>query len=355
MIAPPNASRDEYVRRIKKQHLAPLWEVLGDLVTAEPKTVIAPYHWRYRDVRPTLLESAGLITAKEAERRVLVFENPNLPGQSKITNSLFGGFQLIMPGEVAPPHRHIQAALRFIIEGNGAYTDVDGERTIMKPGDFVITPSWTYHDHGNETSEPMVWLDGLDMHMVRLFESSFREGWINEDAMEPTKPEFDSINRYGANLVPIEHSHLRKTSPIFSYPYDRTREALAAMQRAEGPSPWFGYKMRYINPLTGGDAMPTISTFMQLLPHGMTTRAYRATDSTVFVAVEGSGTTRIGDQSFDWVPRDIFVVPSWMAYEHTARSGDAVLFSYSDRGVQEMLGYWRDARYQDRRSTQREL
>jgi gentisate 1,2-dioxygenase len=333
--------RTEYVRRIRDQHLAPLWDVLGGLVTAEPKTVIAPYRWRYRDIRPTLLESATVISAKEAERRVLVLENPNLTGQSKITNSLFGGLQLIMPGEVAPPHRHIQAALRFIIEGKGAYTAVDGERTFMKPGDFVITPAWTYHDHGNTTVDPMVWLDGLDMHMVALFEASFREYWINEEPIEPKKPEFDSIHRYGANLVPVEHTHARKTSPIFSYPYDRTREALASLELAEDPSPWLGYKMRYINPLTGGDAIPTISTFMQLLPKGFETRPYRATDSTVFVPVEGTGTTTVGGMTFDWEPHDIIVVPSWMKYTHRA-AGDAVLFSFSDRGPQELLGYWRD-------------
>jgi len=334
-------AREAYVRRIRDQHLAPLWEALGGLVTAEPKTVIAPYQWRYRDVRPTLLESGSVITAKEAERRVLVFENPNLPGQSKITNSLFGGFQLIMPHETAPPHRHIQAALRFIIEGSGAYTAVDGERTIMRPGDFVITPSWTFHDHGNDTEEPMVWLDGLDMHMVRLFEASFREGWIDEEPIEPTKPEWDALNRYGANMVPVEHTHRAKTSPVFSYPYDRTREALFALQRAEAPHAHFGYKMRYINPLTGGDAIPTISTFMQLLPNGFSTAPYRATDSTVFVPVEGTGTTTVGGQTFDWEPHDVIVVPSWMKYTHTA-SSDAVIFSYSDRGPQELLGFWRE-------------
>lgn len=343
MIETPIPSREAFVRTIADSNLAPLWDVLPTLITAEPKSVIAPYRWRYEDVRPFLLESARVITAKEAERRVLVLENPNLKGQSKITNSLFGGLQIIMPGEVAPPHRHIQAALRFIIEGHGAYTAVDGERTFMQPGDFVITPSWTWHDHGNDTPGPMVWLDGLDMHMVRLFEASFREGG-GEEAMEPTKPEWDSIRRYGHNLVPVEHTHRRPTSPIFSYPYEKTRESLEALRKAEDPSPWFGYKMRYINPLTGGDAMPTISTFMQMIPQGMTTTPYRATDSTVFVAVEGSGTTRIGDVTFDWQPRDIIVVPSWQKYTHTARTGDAVLFSYSDRGVQEMLGYWRDQR-----------
>jgi gentisate 1,2-dioxygenase len=353
MIDAQVPTRDAFVHKIRDYHLAPLWDVLPKLITAEPKSVIAPYRWRYEEVRPHLLESANVITAKEAERRVLVLENPNLPGESKITRSLFGGLQIIMPGEVAPPHRHIQAALRFIIEGNGAYTTVDGERTLMKPGDFVITPSWTYHDHGNETSGPMVWLDGLDMHMVNLFEASFREGGPSEEAMAPEKPELDSLYRYGHNLVPVEHAHRRPTSPIFSYPYDRTREALEAMRRAEDPSPWFGYKMRYINPLTGGDAIPTISTFMQLIPHGMTTRDYSATDSTVFVVVEGQGTTFVGDQSFDWVPHDIIVVPSWVPYAHTAWSDDAVLFSYSDRGVQEMLGYWRDERGRDRRNTRR--
>jgi gentisate 1,2-dioxygenase len=340
MIAPP-ASREEYVRRIKTQHLAPLWDVLPGLVTAEPKTVIAPYRWRYRDVRPTLLESAGIITAKEAARRVLVFENPKLPGESKITNSLFGGFQLIMPGEVAPPHRHIQSALRFIIEGDGAYTGVDGERTIMRPGDFVITPSWTYHDHGNNTQAPMVWLDGLDMHMVRLFEASFREGWVDDEPIEPTKPEFDSIHRYGANMVPVESTYNRPTSPVFSYPYERTREALGALQRAEAPSPSFGYKMRYINPLTGGDAIPTMSTFMQLLPKGFETKPYRSTDSTVFVPVEGTGSTTVGGETFDWEPHDVIVIPSWMKYTHKADT-EATIFSYSDRGPQELLGYWRD-------------
>jgi gentisate 1,2-dioxygenase len=346
-------AREAFVRTIREAHLAPLWEALPRLITAEPQSTIGPYRWRYQTVRPHLLESARVITAKEAERRVLVLENPKLPGESKITRSLFGGFQIIMPGEVAPPHRHIQAALRFIVEGNGAYTSVDGERTYMEPGDFVITPSWTWHDHGNETQGPMVWLDGLDMHMVNLYEASFREGWVDDDPIPPSKPEYDSLNRYGHNLVPIEHFHRRRTSPIFSYPYGRTRDALEGMRRAGEPSPWFGYKMRYTNPLTGGDAIPTISTFIQLLPGGMTTRSYRATDSTVFVVVEGTGATTIGGETFDWGPHDVIVAPSWLPFTHTADRGDAVLFSYSDRGVQEMLGFWRDQRTDDRRRGQR--
>ena len=104
-------------------------------------------------------EACGLISTEEAERRVLVFENPGLPGQSRITQSLFGGLQIILPGEIAPAHRHTASALRFILEGKDAYTAVGGERTMMEPGDFVITPSMTWHDHGNVGKEPMVWLD----------------------------------------------------------------------------------------------------------------------------------------------------------------------------------------------------
>jgi gentisate 1,2-dioxygenase len=161
------------------------------------------------------------------------------------------------------------------------------------------------------------------------------------------------MHRFGHNLVPVEHGYRRKTSPIFSYPYEATREALEALRSAEDPSPWFGYKMRYVNPLTGSDAIPTISTFMQLIPQGMTTREYRATDSTVFVVVEGNGSTRIGDTTFDWAPHDVIVVPSWVDYTHTASSGDAVMFSYSDRGIQEMIGVWRDERAGDRRRAAR--
>src|ERR1700676_2027800 len=135
--------RQAFYHKIAPANLAPLWERLHNLATV----------WRYRDVRPFLMQSGSLITAQESTRRVLMLMNPGLGGQASITGSLFAGLQLIMPGEIAPAHRHTQSALRFIIEGHGAYTAVDGERTAMQPGDFVITPSWTWHDHGNETKE----------------------------------------------------------------------------------------------------------------------------------------------------------------------------------------------------------
>jgi gentisate 1,2-dioxygenase len=334
--------RQAFYDKIAPANLAPLWENIHRMVTAEPRPQAVPAIWHYRDVRPHLLASGGLITAQEATRRVLMLMNPGLGGEASITGSLFAGLQLIMPGEIAPAHRHSQSALRFIIEGHGAYTAVDGERTAMQPGDFVITPSWTWHDHGNETSEPMVWLDGLDIQIVKLLGASFAEGYP-DDTQPVSRPEGDSFARYGHNLLPVDWKPEVKTSPVFNYPYARTREALGALARNGAPDPYHGYKLRYVNPASGEFAMPTIATFVQLLPAGFASQPYRSTDGTVFVAVEGSGESRIGDTVFRWEPHDIFVVPSWAAHTHQAH-GEAVLFSFSDRVVQEKLGLWREAR-----------
>ena len=168
--------REAFYKKIDGENLSALWNVMGDLITPEPKSACRPHLWKFDAIRTYMTEAGKLITAKEAERRVLVLENPGLRGQSKITTSLFAGVQMVIPGDVAPAHRHSQSALRFVLEGKGAHTSVDGERTAMAPGDFVITPSMTWHDHSNETSEPMFWLDGLDIPMVQFFDVSFAEG-----------------------------------------------------------------------------------------------------------------------------------------------------------------------------------
>ncbi len=334
--------RQAFYDRIAPANLSPLWEQLHNLVTPEPRPACLPAIWRYREVRPFLMQAGALITAQEATRRVLMLMNPGLNGEASITGSLFAGLQLILPGEVAPAHRHTQSALRFIIEGHGAYTAVDGERTLMQPGDFVITPSWTWHDHGNDSDEPMVWLDGLDVQLVNLLNASFAETAAAE-VQAIARPEGDSLARFGHNLLPVDWKPQVKTSPVFNYPYARTREALATLARNGDPDPYHGHKLRYVNPASGESAMPTIGTFIQLLPAGFAGLPYRSTDGTVFVAVEGEGETRVGDTVLRWEPRDIFVVPSWMPHSHHAR-GEAVLFSFSDRPVQEKLGLWREAR-----------
>ena len=342
MFAAPEATADRkaFYQRIERDNLAPLWEVLGDLVPPTPRTPCVPAAWRYATVRRHLLESGTLITAKEAERRVLVLENPALRGAASITHTLYAGLQLILPGEVAPSHRHSQSALRFVVEGDGAYTAVDGERTTMHPGDFIITPSWTFHDHGNPGEVPVIWLDGLDIPIVAFFDAGFAERYPDE--VQPVvKPEGDALARYGANLLPVDHARASLTTPIFSYPYARTRDALERMRRNDAWHPAHGLKMQYINPSTGGSAMPTIGAFIQLLPKEFDGRAYRSTDGTVYCVVEGRGQSRIGAASFEWEPNDVFVAPSWLPIAHRTFE-DSVLFSFSDRPVQQALGLWRE-------------
>ena len=341
---PGDNRRKDFYGRIGPLNMAPLWESLHQLVPPQPN---APYEaalWRYEDVRPYLMESGTLITAKEAVRRVLILQNPAIRTGAAITPSLYAGLQLILPGEVAPSHRHTQSALRFIVEGNGAYTAVDGERTTMREGDFVITPSWTWHDHGNDSAEPMVWLDGLDIPLIQMFNAGFAENG-EEDEQVVTRQEGDALARYGAGLLPVDWKPRSRTSPVFNYPYERTREALETMRRGEAWDPCHGLKLRYVNPATGDSAMPTIGTYMQLLPKGFESAPYRSTDGTVFSVVEGKGRTRIGDREFSWGKRDIFVAPSWHEIVHEADS-DAVLFSFSDRPIQEKLDIWREKRGQ---------
>jgi gentisate 1,2-dioxygenase len=335
------AERKAYYERIDRESLAPLWEVLGDLVTPQPRSPCLPALWRYDEMRPHLMQAGELITTREAERRVLVIENPGLRGASSITRTLYAGLQLILPGEIAPSHRHTQSALRFVLEGRGAYTAVDGERASMHPGDFIITPSWTFHDHGNTGDEPVVWLDGLDIPLVAMLDAGFAERHP-EETQPVVRPEGDTLARYGMNLLPAEHRRTSSASPLFVYPYDRSREALERARRSEAWHPCHGLKMQYVDPTTGGYPMATVAAFLQLLPTGFAGRTYRSTDATVFCAVEGRGRTRIGEQTFDWGPRDIFVAPSWVPVSHQA-SDDAVLFSFSDRPVQKALGLWREA------------
>ena len=333
--------RQGFYARIDQHDMTPLWEVLGSLVIPQPNSPCVAAQWRYDAIRDYLLEAGRLITAKEAERRVLILENPALRGQSAITHTMYCGLQVIMPGEVAPSHRHTQSALRFVIEGEGAYTAVNGERVTMRRGDFIITPSWTWHDHGNPGDEPVIWMDGLDIPLIRMLDASFAER-LGEETQPVTQPEGDALTRYGNNMLPVDWEPSTKTSPVFHYPYDRSREALDKLARSGPLHPAHGVKMQFINPASGGSAIPTMGTFMQLLPKGFKGNGERVTDGTIYNVVEGRGRTTIGERTFDWGPRDIFVAPSWLPVSHEA-DDDAVLFSYSDRPVQKALGLWRSA------------
>src|SRR5882757_7478012 len=190
-----SAERSDFYARLRGKSAAPLWEVLSDIVRKDPRTAVQAALWRYEEMRPFIAEAGRMITAEEAERRVLILENPGFSGGSRITQSLYAGLQLILPGEIAHSHRHATSALRFVLEGEGAYTAVDGERVTMKPGDFILTPSWTYHDHGNLGDAPVVWLDGLDIPIVNMFDTSFAEHHP-EESQPVARPEGDALARY---------------------------------------------------------------------------------------------------------------------------------------------------------------
>jgi gentisate 1,2-dioxygenase len=345
--------RDRYYGRLADQQLTPLWVFFHDWFTREPRVRSRAHVWSYRQLRELILESAAIIDPEEAERRVLALENPGLAGKHLATESLYAGLQLIMPGEVAPCHRHSPAALRFVLEASGAYTAVNGERAYMAPGDFIVTPSWTWHEHGHDGSGPTVWLDVLDVAMAHLFNATFTE--LHPDRQlagsgrseSSSRPPLDSLYRFGMNLRPVDYRRGDAASPVFHYPYSRARETLTHLERHTSWDPWHGLKMEYIDPTTGGPAIPTISTYLQLLPAGFETKPYRSTAGTIFCVVEGRGTLDVDDGEsstrLPFEPWDICVVPSWKPHTLHADS-EAVVFSASDAAAQRKLGLYREAR-----------
>ena len=337
------AGRERYYEELRPLNLAPLWSVLKGLVPSQPAPAAQPFRWAWNDVYPQLLRAGDLITAEEAERRVLVLENPGLPGRSQVTDTLYAGIQLILPGETAPAHRHTQSALRFVLHGTGAYTAVDGEKTPMERGDFIITPHWTWHDHGHEGTEPVVWLDGLDVPLVTFLRAGFREEYA-EKSQTTTRVAGESAARFGAGLMPIGYVAKGMTSPMFSYPYARSREAIDVLARTSEPDAHLGVCLRYVNPVDGGWPMPTIGTVLRYFPKGFVTLPYRSTDSAVLVGLEGQAEVRFtGGPSLHIGPNDVVVVPGWSEWSVSA-SEDTVLFSYSDRPVHEKLGLLREER-----------
>ena len=332
-----NSDYGRFLDEVKDMGLFPLWERVGGL---KPGTSCVPAHWSYAEVRPQLLQACNLVTKKEASRRVLCLENPSLRGTTFVCPSLFAGLQIIMPGEVAPSHRHSPSALRFIVEGCGAYTAVAGEKLTMAPGDFVVTPAWAWHDHGNLGDEPVVWLDGLDTPFARFFGAAFWEAYP-QDTHPIDRPDGESAAVYGASLMPDTFHSDGYSTPVLIYPYERTRAALDKLASAGKPHPAHGYRLRYANPANGKHPFPTMAVAMQRLPAGFASQTYRSTGSAVFCVHTGRGRAKVGDKEFALAPHDVFVVPPWERYSFSADS-ELELFSYSDRAAQEALGYWRE-------------
>ncbi len=336
------AAMDAFRAELAGHHLRPLWDIMRRLAARQPSKGGAPIRWSWEDLRAQALRAGELVTAEEAERRVLVLENPAFPGEGRITSSLYGGIQLLMPGETAPSHRHTASALRLIMEGEGGYTAVDGERVAMAPGDFIVTPSGTFHDHGNDTDHPLIWLDGLDVFVVNLLNAPFGEDHPL-DRQPITKAAGESAASFASGLLPHGYERAPGGSPIFTWPYARTRAALDMLRAAGRVDPALGLKMDFVDPTTSASPIKTMTASMTLFPAGFRGRSYRCVSGAVMSVVEGRGRVRVGDESWEVGPRDVFVVPGW-TWARFEADADLFAFSFSDEVLQRHLGFWREER-----------
>jgi gentisate 1,2-dioxygenase len=284
--------------------------------------------WRWREVGPLVRRAPRLVSAEKAARRVVMLVNPGRKEWSAAVGLLYSGIQIMDPGEFTSAHRHMASALRFIMEGRGAYTVVEGERLALGARDFVLTPNGTWHDHGVEPGGTQcIWLDGLDIPLVNSLDANFYE--VHPELVQ--KP---------GNPLPRE-GWSKPYSPVFKYAWD---DAYAALRASSVHSPFDGRIMEYTNPVTGGAVMPTIGAQLQLLEPGERTRAHRHTGSVLYQVAKGRGWSIIGGRRFDWEEKDVFCVPSWSAHEHANASAaeDACLFSFNDFPVMRALAIYRE-------------
>jgi gentisate 1,2-dioxygenase len=312
------------------------------LFTPHPMSQMQACHWRAADIERLLgLIGANIKLEAGGNRRTLRLTNPGLPYGT--TPTLWASIQYILPGEVASAHRHAATALRYIMKGQGADTIVDGEQYAMNEGDLVLTPNWTFHDHEHKGSEPMIWLDVLDISLVRSMDAVFFE-----PLAAPRQPvnEFTdrSFRQFGSGIMrPTQSTHSGMASPVLAYTKERAEAALIAAAGLE-PDPYDDTALEYQNPLTGGPALPTIGTVLQMLRPGSVCRAHRHTGSSVYYVVRGEGSTLVDGQCFDWGKGDFFSIPSWAVHQHRNRSAssEAVLFQVNDHPALKALGLWRE-------------
>jgi gentisate 1,2-dioxygenase len=333
-------TEQDFHERMHATHMYGLWE-LASQMTRHPEPKAVPYLWTASLIEAMVRESGEVVPVGE-ERRALQLFNPGLDGRWATTNTMIAAVQLLLPGEVARAHRHTPTAIRFIMQGEGAYTAVDGERVYMAPGDLILTPSWAWHDHGNETDKPVVWMDGLDVPLVQAMNAMFFEMYPVPQ-VPLTKPNNASVQLHGhISLNPTWVKERPQSSPLLLYSWETTAQSLASLRHLAG-DPHDGIALEYTHPQTGRSLLPTMACWIQMLRPGERTQAHRHTGSAVYYVVKGSGETIIGGCRFPWGKGDILVLPSWALHEHAnlARE-DAVLFSIQDRPVLEALGLYQE-------------
>lgn len=331
------AAADRFDADLARHSMRALWKVLADVMTEEPVQTASAFMWRWRDVAP-LVEAAGeLVTAEEADRRALMLINPTLDHlPASTTATLFAGIQSVLPGEIAPAHRHTPSALRFVIEGHGAYTGVAGNEMAVSQGDLVLTPNWSWHDHGNDTDRPVIWLDCLDTPLVLALNAVFYEKYGQARHPVTTTAEL-SWTKWANGLRPVDEAHGSLGSPILAYPWAEARRTLNSLRDDPG-SPYDGVLLEYINPIDGSSVLPTSSAYLQLLRPHENTLAHRHVSSAIYHVAEGTGATTISGVTYEWEKGDSFVVPGWAWHQHRADGADAVLFSYTDHATLHKLG-----------------
>ncbi len=332
---------DEFSEEIHQFSLSPLWERTTRLV---PGTNCVPFVWHFKSMLPLLIKASDVIEKKQADRRVLVMENPSLKGTSYISSTLFAGLQIIMPGEVAPSHRHTPNALRFLMTGKGAYTSIGGEKIMMNPGDFIVTKNWEWHDHGNEGTEPVIWMDGLDTPLTALFGGHFRENYT-EDIYPLNQPNSINESKFGMNLLPVNYTQKsgEDQESLLIYSYVNAKGALLNISKNQAKlcNPIFGYKLMYSNPINGFSPFKTMSVFIQLLPENFDGKKYRTTENTIINVAEGECYIETDKGEFHLKQHDIMIIPSWTSFRFFSNN-ECIIFSFSDKTAQDSLGFWRE-------------
>lgn len=331
-------ANDAFYADLAENHYSPLWQLMGGL-GSEAKTNLVPHIWHYEQARALMMKAGEVVPLEDALRRVLGFRNPgSLPHQrTGATDSLWAALQLVKPGEVAPSHRHTPSALRFIVEGNGAYTVVNGQRVPMEVGDFLLTPSLHWHEHGHEGEGPMIWLDGLDSPLISRLNQ-----YIIDEAGEQREVEKPMPSAYVQGMLAKNYGEPHQLKQPLVYKLADALEALEYL-RDSAADPYDDIIVEYKNPVNGGPVMTTISAHLQLIRPGVDTKSHCHTHSTVYHVVSGSGYSIVDGEKIKWTKGDTLAIPLWYEHSHHNHTGeDAVLFSYTDRPAITALGLWRE-------------
>ena len=330
---------ESYREDLARAGVAPLWPMMRNVLPhGAPNPVTRPGVWHYDTIRPLLHRAGELTPVEKAERRVLVLSDPGRGvGAMQATASIYLGLQLLLPGETAPAHVHTPSAVRIIVEGQGGYTVVDGEKLPMEEGDLVLTPGGEWHDHGHEGDAPVVWLDALDLPLFVYLEGSYaQEGPLQA---QRNRPDASQVEYAAAGLAPSRRPGATpRRYPMMRYPWARTEAALRAMA-AHGGDPVA--ELDYVNPETGADVLPTLGFTAMMLPAGAEQAPPLRSASAAFHVIAGRGTSVINGTRVDWGPKDTFTAPVFADIRHRAAE-EAFLVRIHDRPLQDKLGYYEE-------------